>query len=71
MKKVFGLVLAALMLISPVAQAATWRWGGTLMGNVCRSGGWYFVFSGSGYPVGSTCWFTIPAGSFQDIITNE
>jgi hypothetical protein len=70
MKKLIALTLA--LLLTSSAFAGTWWFNGVLFGNVCRSGGWYFVFQNGGYPVGNSCWFTLPgAGSFQGVITTE
>ncbi len=68
MKKVLAIALAVLAMN---ASAATWWVGNTLYSNVCRSGGWYFVFADRGMPVGTPCYFTIPQGTFYGTMSAE
>ncbi len=68
MKKILAIALAALAMN---ASAATWWVGNTLFSNVCRSGGWYFVFASYSAPVGSACYFTIPQGTFYGTMSAE
>jgi len=67
-KKIVATILMSIMLS---ANASTWWVGNVYVGNVCRAGAWYFVYSGVGFPVGSVCYFTLPAGQFQGFISNE
>ena len=52
------IIAVAAMIAMTTASAATWFVNGIQVGNVCRSGGYYFIYpTYKAQPVGSPCGF--------------
>lgn len=65
-----AITLAASAMIP--AQAATWFYGGVLVGNVCRAGAFYWVYPISyAQPVGTSCSFMLQGTPFYGYVSNE